>query len=217
MNKNHRSGWMELLRFGRKTIVLALALVVSLTCMVGDTVAWLQAESVSIVNTFTYGDISIKLEETDNGNDGDDDPTTNSYPMQPGASITKDPVITVVNNSRDSWLFVKLDKSANFDDFLSYEVADGWTALATVPGVFYREYTRSAQDEKFAVLKDDRVSVLDTVTDEQLRVLDETTFPQLTITAYAVQRDAGIEQIDTAEEAWALIGSADNAADTVNP
>ena len=104
------------------TLILAAALL--LTGVVGGTIAWLIDKTDPVVNTFTYGDINIDLEETPTPDD-DDNPDTNEYEMIPGEEITKDPKVTVNTDSKASWLFVKLVKSANFDDFMEYEVADG--------------------------------------------------------------------------------------------
>ena len=82
-------------RGGSKAIVLFLAFALAFGVAVGGTVAWLMAESETVVNTFTYGDIDIKLEESDTHEDNDDDPNTNTYEMMPGKTITKDPVVSV--------------------------------------------------------------------------------------------------------------------------
>ena len=188
-----------------RVLLGVMSLVVVLSAAVCGTMAWLVDESESVVNTFTYGDINIDLKETDTNKDGDNDPNTNNYPMVPGQTITKDPEVTVEADSEDAWLFVKLEKSANFDTFMTYEMADGWTALAGEAGVYYREVAKAATDTVFSVIKDDEVNVLGTVTKEMLNALDSgstATYPTLTITAYAVQRDSNIT---TAADAWAKV------------
>jgi len=188
-----------------RVLLVVMSLVFVLSAAVCGTMAWLVDESESVVNTFTYGDINIDLEETDTNKDGDNDPNTNNYPMVPGQTITKDPKVTVEADSEDAWLFVKLVKSANFDTFMTYEMADGWTALAGEAGVYYREVAKTAADAEFYVIKDNKVNVLGTVTKEMLNALDSgstATYPTLTITAYAVQRDSNI---NTAADAWAKV------------
>ena len=185
-----------------------------LCAVIGGTVAWLIADTDPVINTFTYGDINIALEETDTNKDGDNNPNTNNYPMLPGNPIKKDPKVTFLANSENAWLFVKLEKTANFDDFMTYEIADGWTALNGVDGVFYREAVKSDTDAVFNVLKEDAdkntVFVKEEVTKEMLNALDAnnaSNYPTLTITAYAVQRDSNIT---TAADAWAKIPSNTN-------
>ncbi len=206
MHSKDNSQKSEPKRFGVKALVLTGALTLALSGAVSGTIAWLISEE-TVTNTFTYGDIDITLTETDTENDDDDDPSTNTYDMVPGNTITKDPLVTVEADSEDCWLFVKLDESENFDDFMTYGIADGWTALENNDGVYYRIIDRSVDAQNFKVIAEDKVTVLDTVTKEMLNALDADgaeNYPTLTVTAYAVQRDADIDAIDTVEEAWAL-------------
>ncbi len=192
-------------KISKKGLIALIAAAVVLLGMVGGTIAWLFDKTEAVVNTFTYGDINISLTETDT-NDGDDNPLTNEYKMVPGQTITKDPVLTVEKGSEDCWLFVKLEKSTNadFDEFMTYEIAEGWTELENVDGVYYREVAAAdvADDAKaFGVIQDNTVTVLNTVTKEKLNALDENaTYPTLTVTGYAVQK-AGMA---SAAEAWAV-------------
>lgn len=200
----------------KKVVALAAALALVVGVGIGGTLAWLSDQTEPVVNTFTYGDINIKLTETDTNLDGDDSPNTNCYVMMPGETITKDPVVTVEKGSEDCWLFVKLKKSDNFDDFLIYAMADGWTQLKDadgkdVEGVFYREVSKdSVKDEAadFTVIKDNKVSVRESVTKDMLNALDKDsenpTYPTLSVTAYAVQRNGDLEAIDTAYKAWTI-------------
>ena len=195
-------------RFSKRTLLMVLALTLAMSGVASGTLAWLIDQTPEVTNTFTYGDININLEETDNNNDDDDDPNTNEYNMTPGAEIEKDPVVTVEAESEDCWVFVKLEESENFDDFLTYEIADGWTALPGYEGVYYRPVDNAAEDQEFPVLKDNQVNVLPSVTKEMLNALDAngaSNYPQLVITAYAIQRDADIEGLDEAVSAWELI------------
>ncbi len=193
-------------RFGRtKIALLSFALTLILCSVIGGTVAWLIADTDPVINTFTYGDINIALEETDTNKDGDNDPNTNNYPMLPGNPITKDPKVTFKANSENAWLFVKLEKTANFDGFMTYEIADGWTGLDGVDGVYYRSIDKSDADAEFYVIKENTVNVKGEVTKEMLNALDAngaSNYPKLTVTAYAVQRD---NNITTAADAWAKI------------
>lgn len=194
-------------RVNMKPLALIMALVLLVGGVIGGTVAWLIATPDPVVNTFTYGDINIDLDETDTQLDGDNNPNTNEYEMMPGQAITKDPVITVKSGSEEMWLFVKLENSSNFDTFMEYTVADGWTALSGVDGVYYKHITAeevATADKEIAVIKDNTVTVRESVTKEMLNALDSgssATYPTLTVTAYAVQ-EAGS---DTAAEAWAKI------------
>lgn len=172
----------------KKKVISIVAVVLVLCCAIGGTLAWLTDKTGPVVNTFTVGDINIELKET-----------TTNYKMVPGNTITKDPKVTVKANSEACWLFVKVEKSSNFDNFMTYAMADGWTALPDVTGVYYREVAATTAATEFSVLKDNSVLVKDSVTKTMLNGLGETTFPTLTFTAYAVQKD----NVATATDAWA--------------
>ena len=173
------------------TTVLAIVLVVALS--VAGTYAYLTDKTATIKNTFTVGNVNIDLTEK-----------TTDYKMVPGTTINKDPKVTVKADSEDCWLFVKVVKSDNFDDFMTYDMANGWTALEGVDGVFYRPVEAGAADQDFAVLANDTVSVKSDVTKDMMDAIKEgtATNPTLTFTAYACQT-AGFE--NKAAEAWAEV------------
>lgn len=174
----------------KKKVLSIVAVVLVLCCAIGGTLAWLTDKTASVKNTFTVGDINIELTET-----------TTNYKMVPGNTISKDPKVTVKANSEACWLFVKVDKSANFDSFMTYDMADGWTELPSVTGVYYREVAATTAATDFSVLKGDSVSVKDTVTKADLNALTQNTFPTLTFTAYAVQKD----NVADAATAWSKL------------
>ena len=133
------------------TLILASVLIVG--GVVSGTVAWLIADTEPVVNTFSYGDIDLKLDETetdekgnpvDKNNDGDPKTTEgNEYEMIPGKEYLKDPTVTVLAGNEACWLFVKLDEidgsitnadgsvtsTGAFGDYLTYTIGDGWTQL----------------------------------------------------------------------------------------
>lgn len=175
-----------------KMLTLAVSVVLVLVCIVGGTLAWLTAESGKVVNTFTSSNIEVRLEET----------TGTEYKMVPGYTITKDPIVTVTDGSEDCYLFVKLEKSNNFDEFLTYKMAEGWTALTEGNGVYYRIVRRTDKVKSFSVLKDDQVVVEDEVTAEMMGALTDATRPTLTVTAYASQLYKNNTEKFTPVEAW---------------
>ncbi len=200
----------------KKAIVAVVALVLVLCCAMGGTLAWLVDSTTEVKNTFTYGDINISLWEHELNEDGltlSTDVFTGEeqtgFKMIPGNKIEKDPTVTVKADSEASWLFVKIVESNNFDDFMTYGVASGWTQLtvdaegnAITDLIYYREVAATTVDTDFAVLANNSVSVLGTVTKDNLNALDAngaSNYPTLTFTAYAVQRDTNIT---TAAQAW---------------
>lgn len=187
----------------KKSLALVLALAMIVVCVVGGTLAWLTAKTGPVTNTFTYGDINITLAESENLD----------LKMIPGYTIVKDPKVTVLAGSEKCYLFVKVEKSANFDSFMTYDMATGWTQLKDasnndVPGVFYREVDTAAANQEFGVLKDNQVTVSGDVTKTMLNGLTEDTQPTLTFTAYACQFMKNNTENFTPAEAWANVPKA---------
>ena len=173
----------------KKALALVLALTLLVAGIVGGTLAWLTDQTAEVKNTFTVGDINIGLTET-----------TTDYKMVPGNTIAKDPTVTVKANSEACWLFVKVTESTDLKDFITYAIAEGWTALPGVDGVYYREVPASAADQIFSVLAGDAVTVKSDVTRPMLETA-KTDAPTLTFQAYAIQKD----HFATADAAWAEV------------
>lgn len=176
-----------------KLVVAMLAVTLLIGCAIGGTVAWLTAKTDPVVNTFTYGDIDIELNETK--------PANREAKIIPGVDIEKNPKVTVKANSEACWLFVKVEETGTFvANKVTYSIDDGWTKLTGVTGVdnvYYREVGAVTADTSFDVIKDNKVYVKDTLTKEDIKNI---TNPTLTFTAYAVQKDAA----QTAADAWAI-------------
>ena len=173
-----------------KTLALLLALVLALGVAAGGTIAWLVAQSGSVINTFTYGDINIDLGET----------TGNTYKIIPGVDIKKDPKVTVKADSEACWLFVKVVEAGTFvSGKVTYAIADGWTALPGETGVYYREVAAVTADTDFNVLKDNQITVSEDLTKAEVNGIKNQ--PTLTFTAYAVQKDG----IADAAAAWVKV------------
>ena len=192
----------------KKSLALVLALAMIVVCVVGGTLAWLIATTGSVTNTFTYGDINIKLEETD-ATVSADGSATKEFKMIPGYTIDKDPKVTVKAGSEKCYLFVKVAESDNFDTFMTYEMADGWTALDGVNGVYYRVVDTAGMGTPYSVLANDQVTVKDTVTKADMNALkaDDAIQPTLTFTAYACQYNSSNGTSFTAADAWAKVGA----------
>ena len=104
---------------------------------------------------------------------------------------------------------MKLEKSAGFDTYLEYTIADGWTQLESVDGVYYREVLTANIGTPYSVLKGDQVTVKGTVTKEQMNALDVAgaVKPTLTITAYASQLHKNATEKFDAATAWGNIAN----------
>ena len=181
----------------KKTLTMVLAFALIFALGIGATLAWLTATSDTVVNTFSPSDISITLAESDDLD----------LKMVPGYTIAKDPKVTVKAGSEPCYLFVKVEESTNFDDFMTYEMAAGWTQLTgvqDVDNVYYMVIDDANEmGTPYSVLKNDQVKVLDGVTKAMMNDLTDSTRPTLTFTAYASQRNKNNTETFSAAEAWA--------------
>lgn len=176
----------------KKKLFISVVAVALVACFaIGGTLAWLADSTQTVTNTFTVGDINITLDED----------TGSTYKVTPGTNITKDPEVTVKANSEACWLFVKVDE-ANWSEKLGYTIADGWTKLSEVNGVYYRQVASNAEDQVYPVLKDNTVTVSSSLTKSDLEAMN-TNQPSLAFTAYAVQQ----ENLATPEAAWAAVNA----------
>lgn len=109
----------------KKTIaIVALVVLVAVASVLG-TLAYL-TDTRTVENTFTMGDVKIKLDET-NVKNPEERVTSNTYTdMAPGIVYTKDPVVTNVGPS-DAWvrMIVTVENGMNWLGLYNENV---WTA-----------------------------------------------------------------------------------------
>ena len=185
-------------------VFFSLMLAVSITGIS----AWLVDASGTLSNQFDGKELEIDISETDMQWDEEEDKYTNTYEITFGKEdwddINKDPSVNVSEDQVECWVFVTLEKSDNFDDFLVYEIADGWTPLGEdYPGIYYRSCASSPESQSFNVLKENTVSVKEGVTKDQVNALTKDTYPKLDITGFAIQ----LSGFDTATAAWEAINA----------
>ena len=144
-----------------KKKILSVCLVVCLlaTAIIGTTLAYFTDEK-AVTNTFTTGDVTIKLDETDVDTDGvatgeGRKEEGNAYHLLPGKTYTKDPIVTVNAGSEECYVFVRVNNTlsgieSNAVDYVS--IADqmdtnGWSVLnPTDPTLFVYQTTVTASD-----------------------------------------------------------------------
>ena len=77
----------------KKKLTLVVTCIVLVAAMViGGTLAYF-TDSKTATNTFTMGNVNIKLDETDIKNPEGDRVTSNAYDVYPGEVVTKDPIV----------------------------------------------------------------------------------------------------------------------------
>ena len=189
----------------KKTLITIIATVLVCCCVAGATYAWLVDKTTPITNTFTFGDINITLTETKGEAVAGKD-NTMSFKAVPGATIAKDPKVTVAANSEACWLFVKITETNNklgAEQIINYSVRDPWQKVNGTDNVYYIKVD-SVPAEGYYVFTgagdnaNGFVTVNNKITKENLQTL-ASNVPTITVTAYAVQQ----EGFATAEAAWA--------------
>lgn len=96
----------------KKILALCLVVVLVATAITGVTLAYFTDTTQKQTNTFTMGDIEIKLDETDIDAEEEGARTEEDQKygvLMPGVSYVKDPVITVEANSEDCYVFLEME------------------------------------------------------------------------------------------------------------
>ena len=143
----------------RALLSISLVLVVAFAA-VGGTIAWLTDTTSEIKNTFTVGNVDIKLDESqytrtedENGNVtgtyGERVEEGNSYPLIPGNSYNKDPKVSVTAGSETCYLFVQYIGPESVDNVEFTPNWGDWTRLTVndtngVAGDVYWRIVKSA-------------------------------------------------------------------------
>ena len=124
------------MKLKHKVLIASLSLIAIVSTVV--TFALLTFETDTLVNTFTVGQVSLKLDETDVDETGTPIPgaervTGNEYKLIPGKSYVKDPTMTVLAGSEASYvrILVTITKAKEIkevfgSDFLPEKYVTGW-------------------------------------------------------------------------------------------
>ncbi len=181
-----------------KALLAVLCAVMLVAASVVGTLAYL-TDTEEAVNTFTVGNVAIKLDETDvdiyGVKDGDARVNRNEYKLIPGHSYIKDPTIHVDANSENCWLFVKIvDEIADIQD--TETVAEqmkknGWTKIPDTGIYAYANISKAGDD----VVIFDNFKIKGDVSNDKLATYAGET---ITVTAYAIQADG----FESAAAAW---------------
>lgn len=203
-----------------KPFVLALCAILLVVGTILGTVAYLQ-DTASVVNTFTVGNVHLKLDEAVVDEKGE--PTGgrteagNAYHLIPGETYTKDPTVTVLKGSEASYvrMMLTLNCASELDAifapngavlteiFKGYD-ATKWTYVDVTRGndntiTYEFRYFETVKPEKDTDLVldalFDTVTVPNTMTGEQLATIADL---EITVEAHAIQATG----FANADEAW---------------
>ena len=205
-----------------KALLLTLCAVLLVTASVLGTMAFLTSND-EVVNTFTVGSVAIKLDEAKANTDGSlvegaERVKANSYKLLPGHTYNKDPMVTVLEGSEDSYIkmTVTFSKANELDAifaptgaeltsiFNGYD-SNNWTYKGNTEDAtadtrtyeFWYKETVDAPDSDVPLdALFDSITVPGSITNEQLKSIEGMT---ITVNAYAIQADG----FANAEAAWA--------------
>lgn len=205
-----------------KALLLTLCAVLLVAASVLGTMAYLTSTD-EVTNTFTVGEVKIKLDEAKANPDGSlvanaDRVKANEYKLLPGHTYNKDPMVTVLSGSESSYvkMTVTFSKANELDAifapggadltsiFNGYDaakwIAKGNTKDATANTrtyeFWYKETVGAPTADVALAALFDSITVPGTITNEQLATIEGMT---ITVNAYAIQADG----FANAEAAWA--------------
>ena len=206
----------------KKVFVTVLCAVLLVAASVLGTMAYLTSND-EVVNTFTVGNVQIKLDEAKANTDGSlsDNGATrvkaNSYKLLTGHTYNKDPMVTVLKGSESSYVKMTVTFShaneldaifapngANMTSIFNGYDSNTWiykgnvkdTAANTRTYEFWYEETVAAPtaDVELDALFDS-ITVPGTITNKQLATIQNMT---ITVNGYAIQADG----FTGAADAW---------------
>lgn len=205
-----------------KALLLTLCAVLLVAASVLGTMAYLTSTD-EVTNTFTVGQVKIKLDEAKANPDGSlvanaDRVKANEYKLLPGHTYNKDPMVTVLSGSESSYvkMTVTFSKANELDAIFAPGGADltsifnGYDAAKWIAKRNTKDATANTRTYEFwyketvgAPTADvaldalfDSITVPGTITNEQLATIEGMT---ITVNAYAIQADG----FANAEAAWA--------------
>lgn len=164
----------------KKVIALTACALLLVVGSVAGTIAFLSS-TAQVKNTFTVGNVTITMDETDvdlyGVKDGETRKTDNEYKLIPGHEYVKDPIVHVGDTSEDSFLFVRVTngisaiEDAN-NTVHSQMIALGWQEVDAAKGIYVYDRVVSASENipvfaKVVVAEDADVS---TYEDKELLV-----------------------------------------------
>ncbi|MDD5980770.1 MAG: SipW-dependent-type signal peptide-containing protein [Clostridium sp.] len=206
----------------KKLLIMSVAMVLVCAFAVGMTIAYLTSTD-EVVNTFTVGNVRIKLDEAAVNPDGTlvpnaDRVKANSYKLIPGHTYTKDPTVTVLRGSESSYIkmTVTFTKADALDEIFKPTGADmtsifngydstNWIAKGNTKDTtantrtyefWYKEAVAAPEADVALDALFDSITVPGTITGDQLKTIEGMT---ITVNAYAIQADG----FTNAEAAWA--------------
>lgn len=209
------------MKTAKKAMLMTLCAIILVVATVFGTMAYLTSDD-EVVNTFTVGKVEIKLDEAKANTDGSlvegaDRVKANSYKLLPGHTYNKDPMVTLLAGSEESYvkMTVTFSKAKELDAIFAPSGADltsifngydsaNWIAKGNTKDAdantrtyefWYKEAVGAPEADVALDALFDSITVPGSITKEQLDTIKGMT---ITVNAYAIQADG----FANADEAW---------------
>lgn len=200
-----------------KVLVTCLCAVLLVAASVMGTMAYLTSTD-TVVNTFTVGDVQIKLDEAKANEDGslvagEDRVKANTYKLLPGHTYNKDPMVTVLEGSESSYIKMTVTVSKSKElDAIGVNVIDVFKGYDSTNWIYkgntedeiantrtyefwYKEAVSALENDVALDALFDQIVVPGSITNEELATIKGMT---ITVNAYAIQSDG----FETPKAAW---------------
>jgi predicted ribosomally synthesized peptide with SipW-like signal peptide len=222
----------------KKVVALLLCAVLLVVGSVSATMAYLNDTSEVVNNTFTIGKVELKLDEAKVDLYGVKDEnaarvTTNDYKLIPNHTYVKDPTVTILKNSEESYVRMVVTITdlkdlkaacgvADNADFLPQNFVEGWDNnvwkstnvilysddkdTATYEFRYHKTVnTLDKEDKKLEALFT-KFKMPGTATNEQIAALEEM---EINVVAHAIQADGftATEGKTAEQNAWEAFGA----------
>lgn len=215
------------MKTAKKAMLMTLCAIILVVATVFGTMAYLTSDD-EVVNTFTVGKVEIKLDEAKAKTDGSlvegaDRVKANSYKLLPGHTYNKDPMVTLLAGSEESYvkMTVTFSKANELDAIFA---TDGGADLISIFGGYdastwiakgntkdaanntrtyefwYKESVGASADDVALAPLFTTITVPGSITKGQLATIEGMT---ITVNAYAIQADG----FDDADAAWAAFSA----------
>ena len=160
-----------------KALLLTLCAVLLVAASVLGTMAYLTSTD-TVTNTFTVGKVEIKLDETDVTNPTGPRVQANSYKLMPGTTYTKDPTVTVLKGSEESYVRMKVTFN-NATEIIALctdpEFADEVTGVENAfPLIRMVKFVKANAIKWDGIIPDNMVDTEDMLADAKYFAYDET-------------------------------------------
>ena len=183
----------------KKTLTIALSMVLVAAIAVTGTLAFLTASSTELVNKFTFGNTEVEIAE----------PTWTAalggeaaMKVVPGQTVAKDPTVTV-KGSEEVYVYAYVNNA--LAEYVTIDKINGnWVAVDDLPGLYRYNTTVTPVEDVGTELEPlfNTVTISDEITQEELETNNPFEDGTITVQAYVHQaKEIGDTPVATADAA----------------